>query len=291
MKIIKNYKIALVVPTLDTSYFIDIIESAIQESENYKNVHLIVQVPEKNSNTIERQIQIIEDLIEQEIDLLCLIPADSRSLIPTIKRINKANVPVFIIDNPLDTNLSKLENIKIETYIGSDNYLGGKMAAEFISKKYKKGNLLILEGKFGTNAAIDRKRGFVDNLTKNIKIIDSIPAYWDKESANYIIKKFFEKNNIKLDYIFASNDEMALGAVTACEELNKNIKIIGFDGIDQAIDSINNNKMIATILQSTDEMGKKILIKSIEYLEGKKIPKKIYTKLKLIQKKDLHKSF
>lgn len=280
----KIYKIALVFPKLDTQFFIDILESAIYESENYKNIHLIIQAPEKKSNDFERQIQIIEDLLEQDIDVFCIIPSDSRSLIPTIKKINKKNIPVLIIDNPLDKNLCKLEEIKINTYIGSNDYSGGKIAAEYISKKYKKGNLLLLEGSFGTDAAIERKRGFIDNL-KNIKIIESISAYWDKENAYIITKKTLTKENI--DLIFACNDEMALGAVKACEELNKKINIIGFDGIEEAINAIKNNKIVATIQQSRDEIGKNIILKSIDILENKKIPKNIFTELKLIEKKDL----
>lgn len=257
----------------------------MKEAENYKNLHLIIQAPEKNSNDIERQIQIIEDLLEQKIDVFCIIPSDSRSLIPTIKKINKENIPVLIIDNPLDKNLTKLEDIKINTYIGSNDYLGGKIAAEFISKKFKKGNLLILEGSFGTDSAIDRKKGFLDNLNKKIKVVDSISAYWDRENAYFIVKK--ELLKYKIDYIFACNDEMALGSLKACEELNKKVNIIGFDGIEDALIAIKENKMIATVKQSREEIGKNIILRSIDILEDKNIPLEIFTSLKLIEKKDL----
>lgn len=281
------YKIAIVFPKLDTQFFINILQSAIQVSEKYKNVHLIVQTPEKNSNAIERQIQIIEDLIDQKIDVFCLIPADSRSLIPTVKKINKSNIPIIIVDNPLDKNLSKLEDIKINTYIGSDDYLGGKIAANYFSKKFKKGNVFILEGSFGTDAAIDRKKGFIENINKEFKIIDSVSAYWDKENAYFILKKILTENKNKIDYIFACNDEMALGAVKACEELSKKIKIVGFDGVEDALNAIINDKMIATVSQFTEKIGENMFLRAIDILEGKTIPENIFTELKIIEKKDL----
>lgn len=257
----------------------------MKEAENYKNIHLIVQAPEKKSYEIERQIQIVEDLLEQKIDVLCIVPSDSRSLIPTIKRINKENIPILVIDNPLDKNLSKLEDIKINSYIGSNDYLGGKIAAKYISKKFKKGNILVLEGSFGTDSAIDRKKGFLENLNKNIKVINSISAYWDRENAYFIVKKELLKN--KIDYIFACNDEMALGSLKACEELNKKVDIIGFDGIEDALIAIKEDKMIATVKQSREEIGKNIILRSIDILEGKDIPIEIFTSLELIEKKDL----
>ncbi len=77
---------------------------------------------------------------------------------------------------------------------------------------------------------------------------------------------------------------MALGAVKACEEFKKNIKIIGFDGIEDALVAIKNNKMIATVLQSREEIGKNIILRSVDILKGKEIPLEIFTKLKIITK-------
>jgi ABC-type sugar transport system substrate-binding protein len=82
---------------------------------------------------------------------------------------------------------------------------------------------------------------------------------------------------------------MALGAVNACEELNKKVSIIGFDGIEDALIAIKNNKMIATVKQSREEIGKNIILRSVDILKGKKVPLEIYTKLELIEKKDIKK--
>ncbi len=65
------------------------------------------------------------------------------------------------------------------------------------------------------------------------------------------------------------------------------MKVVGFDGIEDALDAINNNKMSTTVSQSTDQIGKNMLLRAIDILEGKKVPEVIFTELKIIEKKDL----
>lgn len=279
-------QIAFVVTTLSNPYFVDMTESAKKEVANHPGVELIVQAPEKAIDN-ERQIQIIENLITQKVDAICVVPADSKSILPVIAKANKANIPVLNIDNKIDFDLAKKDNVKVVTFIGSDNYLGGKLAAEYIVKKLNgKGKVAILEGVSGVEAAIQRKGGFLDYLKDNpgIKVVASQPADWDREKGLNIFQNILQANP-GVQALFACNDEMALGAIQAVKaSKKKGIIIVGFDATKDGVAAVNDGTMAGTVAQLPIEMGKIAVLKAIDVLNGKTIEAYIPTEVKLITK-------
>ena len=58
-----------------------------------------------------------------------------------------------------------------------------------------------------------------------------------------------------IDAVFAHNDEMALGAVKAIDGTGRDIKIVGFDAVDDAVNAVNAGEMAATVAQQPDKIG------------------------------------
>jgi ribose transport system substrate-binding protein len=284
----ENNKIAFVVTTLSNPYFVNMTESAKEEIKKHPGFELIVQAPERGATDIERQIQIVENLIVQKVDAICIVPSDSKSILPVMGKANKANIPIINIDNKIDFELAKKDNIEVASYIGSDNYLGGKLAAEYIVKQLKeKGKVAILEGVSGVDAAIQRKGGFVDYVKNypGIKIVASQTADWEREKGLNVFQNILQANP-DVNALFASNDEMALGAIEAIKTAKKEGKIIvvGFDATKDGLNAVKNGSMAGSVAQLPFEMGKTGIIKAVELLEGKTIEKKIPTEVKLILK-------
>ena len=271
----KISKIGFVVPTLDNPFFVDMTEAAQKEADKYSNIKLLVQAPERGATDIEKQIEIVENLISQQIDILVIVPADSRAIIPAIKDANDANIPVIIVDNNLDEEAVKKSGVKTLSYIGSDNFAGGQEAGRFIAEYLSgAGEVAILEGITGTEAAIDRKEGFEDVMKDfdNIEIVASQTANWSREEGLNIFQNILQASP-SISAVFASNDEMALGAIQAIKAQGKTgeIAVVGFDAIDDALKAVEEGLMLATIAQQPKEMGRLGVINALMVLDGKEI--------------------
>ena len=90
--------------------------------------------------------------------------------------------------------------------------------------------------------------------------------------------------NPNIKAIFAQNDEMALGAISAAKSAGKNILVVGFDGTEDGIKAVNSGDMVATIAQQPDQMGVIGVDTALKLVKGEKVEKSIPIDLKLVTK-------
>jgi ribose transport system substrate-binding protein len=281
-------RIAFVVPTLENPFFVDMINGAKSKAASMQNVEIIVQAPQKVEDALG-QNQMVENLITQKVDAICIVPTNSESVISVIKKANAANIPVINIDNKVNMDMATKEGAKVSTYIGSDNFDGGKLAGQFVAEKLKgKGKIAILEGVSGNDAAVKRKAGFLEAIknNKDIVIASSQVANWNREQAFNIFQNIL-KSNPDLNAVFACNDEMALGAYAALKQskISKDkVLIVGFDAIKEAQDAIKIGSIDATIAQQPSLMGEKSLQLALDILSKKPVEFNYSTELKILKK-------
>src|SRR3989441_10524826 len=138
-------RVALVLKTLNSPFFNDMQRGA-QAAATRLNVDLVVQAAEREID-VERQMQIIENVLQTGVKALCLTPSGSREVVPAVVKANRANIPVVIVDTRLDKAAADEAGAKIVSFTGSDNYEGGRIAAEFIVAQSKgRANVGVLEG-------------------------------------------------------------------------------------------------------------------------------------------------
>src|SRR3989449_11273532 len=111
-------RIALVLKTLNNPFFIDMQKGA-EEKAKKLGVNLIVQAAEREVD-VEKQMQIIENLIQTKVAALCVTPSGSREIVPAIEKANRAGIPVVIVDTRVDPRTMGESKGKIATFIGSD---------------------------------------------------------------------------------------------------------------------------------------------------------------------------
>jgi ribose transport system substrate-binding protein len=266
--------IALVVKTLNNPFFIDMQKGA-EEQAKKDGVELIVQAADREID-VERQMQIIENLIERKVSALCIAPSGSREIVPVIVKANKAGIPVLIIDTRADEKALAAAGGKIATFIGSDNYDGGKLAGQFIVEKLGgKGNVAVLEGIPGHETGDARLRGFHEALAKapGIKIVASQPANWERDQGFNVFQNILQAHP-EVNALFACNDLMALGATEAIAAAGKTgkIMVVGFDAQPEAREAIKKGAMAATVAQFASRMGGTAIEYADKLLKGEKIP-------------------
>jgi ribose transport system substrate-binding protein len=266
--------IALVVKTLNNPFFIEMQKGA-EEAAQKLGVTLLVQAADREID-VERQMQIIENLIQLKVKALCIAPSGSREIVPVIVKANKANIPVLIVDTRADEKALSAAGGKIATFIGSDNYDGGKIAGAFVAEKLGgKGEVAVLEGIPGHETGDQRLRGFRESIAKapGITIVASQPANWERDQGFNVFQNLLQANP-NINALFACNDLMALGATEAIAAAGKTGKIVvvGFDAQPEAREAIKKGTMAATVAQFASRMGSTAVENAAKLLRGETIP-------------------
>jgi len=281
-----NARVALVLKTLNSPFFIDLRNGA-EKAAKKADIELIVQAPEREID-VEKQMQIIENLIQTEVDAICVSPSGSRELLPAIVKANQAEIPVLIVDTRLDEEAAREDGIKTSTFIGSDNYEGGKIAGTYLGEIFNgKVNVAVLEGIPGHETGDNRLRGFIEGTSnfKNVKIVTSQPANWERDQGYNVMQNMLQAH-AEIQAVFACNDLMALGAMEAVAAAGRtgNIKIIGFDAVEEARSEIEKGNLEASVAQHPSEMGRLAVENALKVIGGESIPPYIPVKIELITK-------
>ena len=271
-------KIGMVLSTLNNPFFVNMKDGAEKEAE--KLGYDLVVLDSQNDPAKERAT--VEDLIQLGVIALLINPTDSDAVVKTVEVANKSNIPVITLDRQANGG-------KITSHIASDNIKGGEMAAEYVLDKFKdeKGpiNVVEIQGIPGASATRDRGEGFHNIMDKNDKFnfISIQAADFDRQKGLQVMENIIQANpNIQV--VFAHNDEMALGAVKAIKASGINALVIGFDGNDDAKDSIDANEMTAIIAQQPDLIGALGVELANKIYKGESIKNKIAADLKVYTK-------
>ncbi len=281
--------IAIVLKTLNNPFFIDIQLGAEEEAKKH-NVNLLVQAAEREID-VEKQMQIIENLIQRKVDVICLAAAGSKEIIPAIVKANKAGIFVIAIDTRVDEKFLNQSGGKISAFIGSDNFEGGRIAGEFIAEQlYGSGNMAILEGVPGHETGDARLTGFHSAIKnyQGIKVLASQTANFERDQGFNVFQNILQANP-NIEAVFACNDMMALGAIEAISAAGKtgDIIVVGFDAIQDSRKAIREGTMAGSIAQYPKEMGRAAIEYALKAINGESIPKEIPIKIELITKEKL----
>jgi ribose transport system substrate-binding protein len=281
--------VALVLKTLNNPFFIDLERGARQAADSL-GVRLVVQAPEREID-VEKQMQIVENLIQRRVDALIVVPSGSREIVPAIVKANRADIPVVIADTRVDTAALRQGGGETKTFIGSDNLEGGRIAGEFVARRLGgNGRVAVIEGIPGHETGDSRLRGFRDAVARHpgIQIVSSQTANWERDQAFNVMQNILQSHP-ELQAVFAANDVMALGAVEAIAAAGKTGKVVvvGFDAQKDATDAIGAGRMDATIAQHPAEMGKLAVENAYKLLRGESIPSDIPVRIELISKEKL----
>lgn len=276
--------IGLVMKTLTNPFFIEM-EKGARRAEKELGVTLQVKTAAQETS-IEQQIQIVNDLIAAKVDAIVIAPGDSQSLLPTVKKAVDAGIQVVNIDNRLEPEAVKAAGLAPIPFISVDNDAGAYKAGKFLADGVKvPTKAAILEGIRSADNARRRMEGATRALTENsnIRVVASETANWKIDEAYTVTKSIFAKHpDIKL--VFAANDMMALGVTKYLQEKgNTQVKVVGYDALDEAVAEIKAGRMAATIDQQAAEQGYQGVAAAVRLLKGETVPPMTMVDTKLIK--------
>ena len=258
----KQYHIGVSLLTQQHPFYISLAD-AIKQKAQQENVDLSLSIASQDLN---KQISDIEDFIIKKVDLIILSPVDSKGVQAAIMKAEKANIPVITVDVPAI-------GVKVVSHIATNNYAGGVTAGELMGKLLNgKGTVGVIDYPM-VQSVVDRVDGFKEGLSKtpDVKIV-SIQTGITRAEALVVAQNMLQAYP-DLNGIFGFGDDAALSAVIAAKSVkNNDIKIIGFDGMDEARKAVDKEKtFVAVIQQYPNQLGEIAVATAIDYLNGKKV--------------------
>ncbi|GIO29330.1 MULTISPECIES: ribose ABC transporter substrate-binding protein RbsB [Paenibacillus] len=270
---LKHIKIGLSVSTLNNPFFVSLKDGVVAEAKKHGMETIVVDA----QNDSAKQSNDVDDLMQKGVNVLLINPTDSAAISTVVQSANNLGIPVITLDRSSDKG-------DVKALVASDNVKGGRMAAEFIEKVVGKGAKVIeLEGVAGASATRERGKGFHEVADKDLNVIAKQTADFDRTKGLNVMENLLQAHP-EVQAVFAHNDEMALGAIEAIQSSGKNIPVVGFDGNEDALKSIKDGKLTATVAQQPELIGQMAVQAAFDVLHGKTVEKSIPAPLKLVTK-------
>lgn len=247
----------------------------------YQHDNVTLKFASANDND-RLQKQQIEQFIKEGVNLLIVSPNQIHTISSVIDKAYDAGIPVILFDRKTDSR-------KYTAFIGADNYEAGHEIGYFIGQQLEgKGNIAEICGLQASSPAIERNRGFMDALKNypDIKVVARGYGDWVKESGVMAMDSVLSQTKEPIQYVFAQNDRMALGALQSIKKHKvKGIKIVGIDALPVpggGMENVRDGNLEASYIYPT--RGDSVMQLALNILEKKPYKRDNYLKGALVTK-------
>lgn len=262
---------AVILKNLTTDFWVNMKEG-IEAKAAELGVKVDVYAAQSEEDT-EGQLKIFENCLTKNYKAIGIAPLSPVNVVPAVVEANKKGIYVMNIDEKIDMETLKAQGGSVVAFATTDNVKVGEKGAQYIIDQLADGGkVAIIEGKAGNASGEDRKTGATNAFTaagEKFEIVASLPADWDRQKALDAATSLIQSNP-ELKGIYCCNDTMALGAMQAVINANKvgEILVVGTDGNSEAIDSVNQGMLSATVAQDSAGIGAVSLEKMIDTVKA-----------------------
>ncbi|GJF31779.1 LacI family transcriptional regulator [Kitasatospora sp. NE20-6] len=222
---------------------------------------------------LSKQISDIQDMLNQGAQLLIVAPLNSDGLQPALDAAAAKHVPVITVDRKVNATACK----DYLTFIGSNFVEQGKRAADaMIAATGGTGKVAILLGASGNNVTTDRTNGFVDQLkakAPGLEIVAQQTGEFARDKGQQVMEQLIQSKP-EITAVYAENDEMGLGAVTALKSAGKkpgkDVKVISIDGTRNAVQALAAGEYNG-VIESNPRFGPLAFATLQKFLAGESI--------------------
>ncbi len=275
--------VAAVIKGLDNPFF-QYMQRGIDETAKALSVPVTVQAAQ-NMGDQTGQADRLSAMALQDYGCYLLNPISTTNLVRAVVPVAGKNKPIVNIDSQIDHEQAKAAGFSISTYIGTDNVAAGRLAGEEMLKLVPAGSKVALiagiVGDLGSNARIE---GFREAAKGKLTEVTLVSADWDREKAFTAATDILQAHP-DLAGFFAANDIMALGVQRAVAGAGKtNVKVIGLDGIVDAMKSVEEGGLAATVAQYPYVVGAMGVEACAAAIGGATLPTKVDAPVLVVNK-------
>jgi len=257
----------LVISTLNNPFFVSVADGAKAKA---KTLGMTIDVQNAN-NADQASLDLASAALNKKPSVLIIDPVSSASGGSIVTLANTGGVPVVAFDRMPESG-------DLKAFIGYDAIQAGKNGAKAMGEALGgRGKIVEIQGIMGTSVAQERSKGFNEGIKAfpGIKIVATQPAEFDRGKALNVMTNVLQSNR-DIDGVYAANDEMALGVIAALKAagLTDKVKVVGNDGIADAVKAIKDGTLYATNAESPFALGSEVMALAAKVANGEQVEKK-----------------
>ncbi|MBH8611123.1 sugar ABC transporter substrate-binding protein [Pseudomonas mohnii] len=266
-------KVALVMKSLANEFFLTMEDGAKAYQKGHSDEFDLISNGIKDETDTAGQTRIVEQMILAKVNALVIAPADSKAMVPVIKKAVDAGITVINIDNQLDPAVVKSKNINV-SFVGPDNRKGARLVGEYLAKQLKAGDEVgIIEGVSTTTNAQARTAGFKDAMeASQVKVVSVQSGDWEIDKGNKVAASILSEYP-QVKALLAGNDSMAVGVVSAVRAAGKagRVQVVGYDNINAIKPMLKDGRVLATADQFAARQAVFGIETALKIIKGEKV--------------------
>ncbi len=265
---------------LDSSYWVTVSDGARAASTEDPAIEVVADAGQSEA-AIEEQIQKVETMVTQGVDALAIAPTAPDQLIPALEAAIAAGIPVVLVDTDIPGLAGKT------SYVGTDNANGGRMAAEYIIEQLPEGGqVALIGGTPGVTSTDSRVNGALAAFEGTaFEVVAQLNSPANGRDGGVTAMEDILTAHPEVVAVFASGDEVALGAAEAIRAAGmsfEDIVLVGFDASPNGIASVVAGEMDATVAQFPAKMGTMGVLTAAAAARGEEVPAVVDTGVEVV---------
>lgn len=282
-------RIAVIMKSLANEFFVNMEAGTREHHAAHADDYDLIINGIKDEAALGEQVALVEQMIATGVDVIVLAPADSKAMIPSVRRALAQGIVVINIDNRLDAQIIADSGITVP-FVGPVDREGARAVGEYLAQQLGAGDQVAIIGGISTAYnAQQRQLGFEEAMADvGADIVSVQDGNWHQAKASTLASALISEYP-NLQALLCSNDNMAIGAVAAVRQAGKTgqIHVVGYDNISATHTLLKNGEMLAT----ADQHGSQLAIYGIEFalqiLNEGTVPEDRMTPVELITADDI----
>lgn len=276
----KTTSATLVISTLNNPFFVSVADGAKAKAKA-----LGANIDVQNANNADQaSLDLSSAALSKKPSVLIIDPVSSASGGSIVSQANSAGVPVVAFDR-------MPQGGDLKAFIGYDAIQAGKNGAKALGEAVGgKGKVVEIQGIMGTSVAQERSKGFESGIKAfpGISVVATQPAEFDRGKALDVMTNVLQSHR-DIVGVYAANDEMAMGVIAALKAagLSGKVKVVGNDGIADAVKAIKDGSLYATNAESPFALGSEVMGLAGQVAGGQKVEKNKVLEGSLVKSADV----
>jgi ABC-type sugar transport system substrate-binding protein len=275
-------RIGVVLNALDNPFFVAIYEGARARASELA-VGATVRAVASNADLAGQAAQ-VRALVAARKDCYALAPITATNLVTALHGVTR---PTVVINSPIDPAAAKHARVRLDTYIGTDDFAAGRLAGVQMASLLRGGGEVALLGGWAHNVNSGLRLGGFERGIRGtrVRVVARVNADFDRTTAEIATEKILRAHP-RLAGFFAADDLMALGTADALRAAGRTgkVRIIGLDGIAEALDAVRAGSISATVSQYPYVMGQLAVEACTAAARGARLPARVDAPIALVTK-------
>ena len=268
----RSTQLAAVIKGLDNPYFVTLRDGLVATARG-QHVRLRVSAAPTGLEDTAGQAAALASVATDKPGCYVVNPINPTNLVSALARVADGT-PIVNVDSFIDKRAAKAVGVRVSTYIGTDNRAGGKLGADAMAQLVPPGaKVAVITGIPGDIGSGQRAAGFKQGIGGRFNVVASAAADFERDKAKAAAAELL-RSEPGITGFFAVNDLMALGVADAVRSSGKTsrVKVVGFDGIPEALAAVGRGSMSATVAQYPFTMGQLSVEACLAAMRGDRLP-------------------